>query len=177
MKGLLHYFFSNLLLVLAILGIGILPMVGGCATIPMPYSNSPINFTYEMQGAPYQLRQLQGKPMLLVLVRTSEVTNEMHLDELQKVHKKLHNRITILVLTIAPNEKPMLDMFVEFHDYPFHIGIAQEGVALGQSPLGIIPNVPTTYILSANGMVLEMLPGAMNTEKMLSALQTHHIIP
>ncbi|MBN2341267.1 MAG: hypothetical protein JXX29_09370 [Deltaproteobacteria bacterium] len=148
-----------------------------CAGPQKPFSDGPIDFPYLMQGESYSLSQLHGKPLMLVLVRTSEVTNEMHLDQIQKVVPQLKGRVTVLILTIASNEAPMLDMFVEFHDYPFHIGIADWSVADGQSPLGRIPDVPTTYFINENGHIIDLLPGAMNEEKIIGSLRSHHFIP
>lgn len=144
----------------------------GCApTSTLP--QSPIDFEYQMQGERYQLSQLRNTPVLLTFVRTSEVTSEMQLDEIQKVVEKVQGRVAVLVLTLAPNEQPMLKMFVEFHNYPFFIGIADWSVASGQSVLGKIPIVPTTYLLSENGEVLEMFPGATNSIKILENVRRY----
>ncbi|MBN2714885.1 MAG: redoxin domain-containing protein [Deltaproteobacteria bacterium] len=148
-----------------------------CAGPQKPYSRSPIDFQYEMQGQTYSLSQLRGKPLLLVLVRTSEVTNEMHLDQIQKIYAKAIRRINVLVLSIAPNEAPMLDMFVEFHDYPFHIGMAPWNVTSGQSDIGVLPNIPSTYFIDDDGRILDLLAGAANGDKIMETLRRHRFIP
>ncbi|MBN2526357.1 MAG: redoxin domain-containing protein [Deltaproteobacteria bacterium] len=149
----------------------------GCAAPQKPYSDAPVDFEYEMQGQTYALHQLRGKPLLLVMVRTSEVTNEMHLDQIQIIYNKAVRHINVLVLSIAPNEAPMLDMFVEFHDYPFHIGMAPWRVTTGQSDLGILPNIPLTYFIDENGRVTDLMIGATNAEKILKTLRRYDMIP
>ena len=148
-----------------------------CAGPQKPYADAPIEFEYEMQGETYSLNVLRGKPLLLVLVRTSEVTNEMHLDQIQQLYDRTIRRMNILVLSIAPNEAPMLDMFVAFHDYPFHIGMAPWNVSSGQSGLGILPTIPSTYILDAEGRVIDLIPGATNGDQILETLRRHRFIP
>lgn len=148
-----------------------------CAGPQKPWSQSAIDFQYNMQGQTYSLSQLRGKPLLLVLVRTSEVTNEMQLDQIQTMYAQTIRRVNILVLSIAPNEAPMLDMFVEFNNYPFHIGMAPWSVASGQSGLGILPTVPSTYIIDENGFVVDLLSGAMNEEIIRETLRLHRFIP
>ena len=150
---------------------------GGCAGPQTPYRNAPIDFQYQMQGNTYTLSQLRERPLLLVLVRTAEVTNEMHLDQIQQMYTKTIRHMNILVLSIAPNEAPMLDMFVEFNNYPFHIGLAPWEVASGNSDLGVIPNIPTSYLIDQNGQIIDMLQGATNADKIMETLRRHRFIP
>ena len=149
----------------------------GCGAPQKPYSEAPVDFDYQMQGQTGSLRQLRQKPLLLVLVRTSEVTNEMHLDQIQRMYAKTMRHLNVLVLSIAPNEAPMLDMFVEFHDYPFRIGMAPWNVASGRSDLGVLPAIPTTFIIDENGRIVDSLAGAINADKILETLHRHRFIP
>lgn len=149
----------------------------GCGASQKPYSEAPVDFDYQMQGQKSSLRQLRQKPLLLVLVRTSEVTNEMHLDQVQRMYPKAIRHLNVLVLSIAPNEAPMLDMFVEFHNYPFRIGMAPWKVASGHSDLGILPAIPTTFIIDGNGRIVDFFAGAVNADKILETLHRHRFIP
>ena len=171
MNLLMHCASRHFVIVLSII------LWGACAGPQKPYSDTPVDFQYEMLGKTYSLSQLRGRPTLLVLVRTSEVTNEMHLDQIQQMYANNIQRMNILVLTIAPNEAPMLDMFVEFHDYPFHIGMAPWDVSSGQSDLGVLPAIPSTYIIDKNGEVVDLIPGATNQDKILETLRRHRFIP
>jgi peroxiredoxin len=149
----------------------------GCAAPQKPYSEAPVDFDYQMQGQTGSLSRLRHKPLLLVLVRTSEVTNEMHLDQIQRMYARAIRHLNVLVLSIAPNEAPMLDMFVEFHSYSFRIGMAPWNVASGQSDLGILPAIPTTFIIDENGRIVDFLAGAINADKILETLRRHRFIP
>jgi peroxiredoxin len=149
----------------------------GCAGPQKPYTEEPVDFEYQMQDRTYSIHQLRTKPLLLVLVRTSEVTNEMHLDQVQQMYQQLARHLHLLVLSIAPNEAPMLDMFVEFHEYPFQIGMAPWSVASGQSELGVLPDIPMTFIIDENGRIVDRLAGAVNADKILGTLRRHRFIP
>jgi len=135
-----------------------------------PYRDGPIDFAFALNGAQMRTSELMGRPLVLVLVRTSEVTSELYVDELVKAHSRIAGDTRLLVLSISPNEAPFLEAYVEERALPFPIGLADWSVAEGSSALGLVPIVPTTYLIDAEGEVVEMIPGAVSADVLERAL-------
>jgi len=107
---------------------------------------------------------------VLVLVRISEITSELYLDQLVRAHARAAGETRFVVLSIAPNEAPFLDEYVETRELPFPIGLADWSVAEGTSDLGRIPIVPTTYLLDESGAIVELIVGAVTADELVADL-------
>lgn len=134
---------------------------------PPPYSEGPVNIVYEMAGEVDQLSALRGRPVVLVLMRVNELTSELFIDAVVEAHGRMAGKIRFVVLTLDVNEAPMLDQYVEFHELPFRVGVAQWEVSQGRTGLGMIPVSPTTYFIGRNGEVEAMLPGAVPAQSFM----------
>jgi hypothetical protein len=132
-----------------------------------------IDFTYILNGEEHSIGEHRGIPVLLVLMRTSEVTSDMYMDEVVDAFKKYSGDALFLVLSIAPNEEPMLQAYCQFKKLPFDIGLASFDVALGKTALGIIPIVPSTYLIGRDGRVSDMAAGVTTSEKILKTLSRY----
>ena len=75
----------------------------------------------------------------------------------------------MLVLTIAPSESPFVELYSESEDLPFAIGVAEETVLHGTSPLGKVQVVPTTYFINGNGKLRSTLPGVVQAETIVQS--------
>jgi hypothetical protein len=117
-----------------------------------------------------RLSQLRGRPAVLALVRISELTSEMYVDQLVEAHARAAGETRFVVLSIAPNEAPFLDEYVESRELPFPIGLAEWSVAEGTSDLGLIPVVPTTYLVDESGAVAEIVVGAVKADDLVRAI-------
>jgi hypothetical protein len=131
-----------------------------------PFRPGPIDFEYTAGGERLRLAGLRGRPVVLVLVRTAEVTSELYLDELAKAHAEIEGDTRLLVLSIDPNEAPFLAAYLEERALPFPIGLAEWPVAEGTSALGLVPIVPTTYLVGEDGAVVRMFPGAVTAAQL-----------
>jgi len=107
---------------------------------------------------------------VLALVRISEITSELYLDQLVEAHARAAGGTRFLVLSIAPNEAPFLDEYVETRELPFSIGLADWSVAEGTSDLGLIPVVPTTYLIDESGAIVELVVGAITADQLVRAI-------
>lgn len=145
----------------------------GCAARNGPQGQSPVDFSYQMGGNSYNISQLRGKPLLIVLIRTSEVTSDLYLREVVRAFHVLGPKARFLVLTIAPNEELMLTPYAEFNELPFSIGMADWSVATGQSHLGLIPIIPSTYLLDPDGVVVDMAAGVTSWERIVEAVEKY----
>ncbi len=125
----------------------------------------PVDLAFELGGEPMRLSDLRGRPAVLVLVRISELTSELYLRQVEKAWQREAGRVRFAVLSIEPAERPLLEEYAEFNELPFRIGLAEWRVASGQSALGRIPVVPTTYFLDEKGRVEDAALGAIPAEE------------
>ena len=61
-------------------------------------------------------------------------------------------------------------MYVQSEQLPFSIGVAEERVALGTSPLGVIPAIPMTYLIDAGGRVVYTGRGVIPADELVSEI-------
>jgi hypothetical protein len=148
----------------------------GCARSQAPQTETiskidekTVDFAYVLHGETRWVSDLQGKPLTLVLMRTSDIPSQVYMAEVKEAFRAIAGITGFLVLTIEPSESPFVDLYAESEDLPFPIGIAEEKVLLGMSPLGKIPLVPTTYFLDANGKLKDTLLGVVQAQAVVQA--------
>jgi len=126
-----------------------------------PFQEGPVDFAYRMDDGAHSLGELRGRPAIVVLLRVNELTSELFIDEVAQAHDRLAGTTRFLVLSLDPNEAPMIRPYREFHELPFEVGIADWSVAQGSTGLGTIPIVPTTYFIDARGRVARAVAGVV----------------
>lgn len=103
---------------------------------------------------------------MLVLMRTSDVVSQIHMDNVVALYEQRAGKLQFLVLTVEETEAPFVTAYVEFEGLPFSIGVAERSVLLGESDLGIIPAIPFTCFIDASGRVTASAPGVLSVEAM-----------
>lgn len=142
-----------------------------CGSRQPPYGDQPVDFVYRSGGVDHRFAELRGRPVVLVLIRTSELTSEIYLREVKRAFGRIAGKIRFLVLSLEPTEEPFLEQFAEFHELPFTLGAAELPVALGQTALGTIPLVPSTYLVDRDGRVRDLAAGAVSAEEIGAAVR------
>jgi len=146
----------------------------------VPYGKNPVNFSFQMNEEIHTLREYRGRPVMLFLVRISELTSELYMDEIVKAFNSSAGTTRFLVLSIAPYEMPLLAQYIKFNKLPFSIGTSDWSVASGQSELGIIPVVPSTYALDSDGRVVTIFAGVTSKneiEKVVERMRPSQMLP
>ncbi len=157
-------------LILFTLQLGMVSCAGAVPNAASP-SEQSIDFSYTIKGESRSLAALRGRPVALVLIRTSELPSHLHVREVAKAFRRAAGRTRFLILTIEPGEQPFLDPFVEAEELPFPIGVAEWNVALGNTGLGQIPTVPTTYLIDPEGRVVNAAAGLVPADDLVRAIE------
>jgi hypothetical protein len=126
--------------------------------------DQPIDIGFQLNDEVHRLAGLRGRPVVLVLMRTSEVSSMAHIREVKTAYEHIAGRIQFLVLTAEPTEAPFVGPYVESEKLPFPIGIAEPSVALGLSPLGRVPIIPSTYFIDSSGVIVDAAPGLTSSD-------------
>ena len=132
-----------------------------CGRINSKNVEPPVDLSFEIKGERHYLSELRGRPLVLVLIRTSEIASQAYAGELKDAFGRIAGSVRFLVLTIEPLEAPFVEPYAEFENLPFSIGVAEKDVALGRSALGIVPVVPSTYLFNSRGEVVSAVPGVL----------------
>ncbi len=130
-----------------------------------------IDFKYVLQGEVHQLADLRGEPLILVLMRTSDIPSQVYMAQLKEASHIMEGKTAFLVLTIEPTESPFVELYADSEDLPFFIGVAEETVLTGHSQLGKIQVVPLTYFIDAAGKIKKSLPGIVDAEVIVKAFR------
>ena len=95
-----------------------------------------VDFTFTLDGEPHRLAELRGRPVVLVLMRTSELVSQMYMREVTEAFRLRAGEIRFLVLTVEPSEAPFIEPYVESEELPFPIGVSAPDLARGETALG-----------------------------------------
>jgi len=94
------------------------------------------------------------------------------MQEVRKAFTNSAGTTRFLVLTIEPNEAPFVKAYVEFEELPFPIGVAEPMLREGQTSLGLIPNIPCTYIIDKSGRIVNAGTGMLGAEDIVDAVKS-----
>lgn len=132
-----------------------------------------VDFIYEISKSRHSLGELGGRPLVLVLMRTSELPSHVYIREVKVAFQKTAGRTRFLVLTVEPHEAPFTEIYAEAEELPFPIGVADRSVALGQTALGRLPLIPVTYLLNPSRVIVQTVPGAVSAQVLMKQIDTY----
>ena len=127
----------------------------------------PVDFAYVSDGRAHRLSELRRRPVVVVLMRTSEVVSQIYMEKVAEAYRRTAGRLRYLVLTVEGNEAPFVDTYMSFEKLPFPIGIAEKAVLYGDSDLGVIPGIPCTYFIDEEGHPSEVIPGVIEVDDLI----------
>ena len=142
----------------------------GCGSVQKPESTTP-DFAFVLQNTPHRLSQYRGEPVLLILMRTSEMVSQIYMERLRDAFADIQGRCRLIVLSVEPTEAPFIEAYRDIESLPFAIGSAEEKVLLGTSALGVVPAIPYTYFIDADGRVRRAVPGVIETAELVDAVR------
>ncbi|MDD5309095.1 MAG: hypothetical protein PHU25_17420 [Deltaproteobacteria bacterium] len=130
----------------------------------------PVDFAFTMGGRQRTLAELRGRPVVLVLMRTAEMSSQAYMTEVTAAFRATGGAIRYLVLTLEPAEAPLVAPFAEFMGLPFEVGVAERAVAEGRTALGVLPAAPITLIFDSSGRVFDAASGVVRAEELGRAI-------
>jgi hypothetical protein len=151
-----------------ILGLALMNGCGG--VLHRSDTAARVDFAYEMEGKTHLLSELRRRPVMLVLMRISEIVSQIFMKEVTTVYQKRAGELRVIVLTVEPMEKPFVDVYVESEKLPFSIGVAEPAVLLGASSMGVIEAVPVTYLLEPGGRIAYKAQGVTPADILVSEI-------
>ncbi len=143
-----------------------------CAGVTYPkHGKNTVNISFVMEGVPRRLSEYRGKPVMLVLMRTSEVVSQIYMSRLKEAIETSPPKANLIVLTVEPSESPFVEEYQELEKLPFPIGVAEPGLVQGESAFGLISGIPFTYFIDANGIIVSSQPGVIETDDLLKMMK------
>ncbi len=130
-----------------------------------------IDFAFAMAGEAHRLSHFRGRPLVLILMRTSEISSQIYMQQVKAAFAGPVGDTRFLVLTIEPREAPFVEAYAEFEDLPFDIGVAEPALRNGQTMLGLVPGIPCTYVFDAHGHLKSAAPGILKSSEIVDAIK------
>lgn len=130
-----------------------------------------VDFSYKMAGEMRRISNYNGRPTMLVLMRTSEVVSQIYIQHVKSVFEATAGRVVIIVLTVESSEAPFVEQYAAFEKLPFDIGVAESSVLHGQSSLGVVPGIPTTYFINEKGDIVEVVSGVIEKNVLMEKVE------
>jgi hypothetical protein len=131
----------------------------------------PVDFELELDGNVDRLAKWRGRPLLLVLILTSDVTSQLYMPHVEEAFRHYGGNLRFLALTVEPQERPFLEVYARSEGLHFPLGAAALEVREGQTALGQIPLIPATYILDEHGIVKDVGLGLITSPDIGKALK------
>ena len=131
----------------------------------------PVDFSYTVGESVQHTRELRGRPVLLVLMRTSDLPSQIYMNEIKEAFFAAAGETRFLVLTIEPSEAPFVTLYGETEDLPFLVGIADQTVSKGETALGPVAQLPTTCLIDRTGKVALRTSGIIRAEELIAAVK------
>lgn len=96
----------------------------------------------------------------------------VELPALQALHAEYSARdFTVVLVGLDIEEEQVLSPFAEHYQLPFPVLIATEAVRNGNSPYGVIPALPTNFLLGRDGEVRAAWAGIARPEQIAAEIE------
>lgn len=133
----------------------------------MPPPEAP-DFTLEARdGTMLTLSELRGKPVFLNLFATWCGPCVREMPTIQAVYEEYGDRVHFLAMNLG-EDKAKVDAFLDEYGFTFPVVYDYDGTVSGAS--AGIP-IPQTFMLDENGMILDIIDGAMDAEAMTALIK------
>lgn len=160
----------SLILTLTLCGLGCGTASGASGQV-LSQSPGAIDFALELDGEAHRLSEWRGRPLVLVLLLTSDVTSQLYMPHVEEAFRHYAGRLRFLALTVEPTERPFVATYVESEGLHFPLGVAAPELRQGRTALGTIPLVPITFILDERGEVRDVGVGVVTSKDIGTALR------
>lgn len=143
-------------------------LLAGCAS-STPSSATPGHAaarpTYDyvaLDGKHVSSESNLGKVSVIAVIATYDLGSQVVMRELSEVRVHRPHGVSILALVLEPPKNaPLAEAFAATLDLPFPVAMADQGTLEANGPFGQIDTVPTTIVLSPDGMEVWRHEGAV----------------
>jgi thiol-disulfide isomerase/thioredoxin len=161
------------------LGCALVLLLAGCGSVPeQPEASGPSPYVRSLLlpavgPTPYEWRRLKGSVVMVAFFATwcfpclAELPT---LEALQKEHGPQGFQVVLVGLDLEGER--VLTPFAEQYALNFPVLVSNEDMQQGRSAFGLIPALPTTFLLDREGRVAGAWKGMASHEDMSKAVQT-----
>lgn len=152
------------LLLLALVTCGAL----GCgASAPTPASGPRLLLEFPaLDGGTIELARYTGRPVVLHVFAAWDPNSQADIELLEEVFEKDSTRVHVIGLALDPGGFDIVAPFRKALGARYLIGLATDEIRAGQTPLGNVKQVPTTFVLDCRGRKMGQLSGRLRREEL-----------
>jgi thiol-disulfide isomerase/thioredoxin len=161
------------------LGCALVLVLSGCRRMPeLPQPSGPSPYLRSLLlpsvgPTPYDWRRLPGRVVLVSFFATWCFPCLAELPTLEALQKEYGSQGFQVVLVGMDLDGPkMLAPFAEQYALNFPVLVSNESMQQGQSAFGLIPALPSTFLLDKEGQVAGAWKGMASHEDMRKAVET-----
>lgn len=138
-----------------------------------PGSATPLDLTVRNEeGRSLELAALRGRPALIFLFTTYDVTSQLALTPLIAASQS-EERATFVGIAVQPDAAEFLAQFKKTLDIPFALYADDSGALLqGKTVLGKLPSVPAYVALDAQGHVHKTFVGVAKKDQIEELIES-----
>lgn len=163
-KGLIAILLMVVMLILPIGGCGSKPVKTG----PEVGMKAPEISGAYLDGTSVSLKELKGKPTVIVFWQTISVPSQRQLDEVEKLAGEFEGKISFFTINLG--EKPeVVNKYINNQGMSLPVLIDKPQKTWAE--LYRIDIMPTTYIIDKNGIIADMNKGGLTYETLKPALE------
>jgi peroxiredoxin len=124
---------------------------GGARSRP---TGPPIDLRIEsVDGGEVLLSSYRGRVVVVHVFATWAPAAHADADELIKLHRARSRDVTVIGIALDPEGRRFVAPWKSALDAPYVVGLADDAIRAGQSPLGKIKQVPATFVLDRGGRI------------------------
>ena len=112
-----------------------------------------------------------GKVTVIAVIATYDLGSQVVVRQLAEIRARQHRAISMLALVLEPpNHAPLAEAFAATLELPFPIAMADQSMLVAGGPFGPIDTVPTTIVISPDGVEVWRHQGAVLAAEIEAAI-------
>ncbi|MFC3396109.1 TlpA family protein disulfide reductase [Brenneria rubrifaciens] len=145
-----------------------LALLGGCKEEQVSIgAKAPTLAAYDLTGQQVALTRWQGKSVYLNFWSSSCGGCLSEMDTLEKLSKTYSDKVVVVAVNTDPDSVDLTPLLAQHNvTYP----VIRDQLGITQARYQVI-GTPTSFIINANGKVVEQYQGARNEEQLLSLFE------
>lgn len=120
---------------------------------PAVLAGPPVSYAWtDLRGRPISTEAMAGRVTVIGFIATYDVLCQAQVRFLERLHREHAPRLNVAVVVLeAPENKPMVQAFVDALELPFPVAMADPATIRGEGPFAGLHHVPSVVILDREG--------------------------
>lgn len=148
------------------------PSAGRPTASPAVLAGPPVSYAWtDLRGRPISTEAMAGRITVIGFIATYDVLCQAQVRFLENLHREHVPRVNVAVVVLeAPENKPMVQAFVDALELPFPVAMADPATIRGEGPFAGLHHVPSIVVLDRDGRERLRHVGALDRQGLEDAV-------